>query len=86
VAKNFTKFKIILFLNWCRKKPEPVDKILQYFLPKKVVISCQKYGFGIRDPKKLIPDLGFKCQKGTGSRIRNTGGVRKESNLASVHT
>jgi hypothetical protein len=28
VAKNFTKFKFILFLNWCRKKLEPVDKKL----------------------------------------------------------
>jgi hypothetical protein len=33
-------------------------------------------GSGIRDPgsgKKPIPDRGFRGQKGTGSRIRNTG-------------
>jgi hypothetical protein len=35
-------------------------------------------GYGIRDPrsgiqKKPIPDPGSRGQKGTGSRIRNTG-------------
>jgi hypothetical protein len=29
-------------------------------------------GSGIEDTGKLIPDPGFRVQKGTGSRIRNT--------------
>jgi hypothetical protein len=31
---------------------EPIDKELQYFLFKKLSLSSQKYGFGIRDPEK----------------------------------
>jgi hypothetical protein len=42
------------------------------FLPKKLSLSSQTYGFGIRDPgseirEKPIPDLGSRGQKGTGS-------------------
>ncbi len=41
----------------------------QNFLPKKLSLSSQKYGFGIRDPGsgKPIPDPGSRGQKGTGS-------------------
>jgi hypothetical protein len=56
----------------------PIFKELENFLPKKLSLSSQKYGFGIRGPgseirKKPIPDPGSRGQKGTGSRIRNTG-------------
>ncbi len=49
-------------------------------LPKKLSLSSQKYGFGIRDPKKSIPDPRSKGEKGTGSRIRirNTIGKSRE--------
>jgi hypothetical protein len=80
VATNFTKCKIILFLNCSRKKFGPNFKELRNFLPKKLSQSFQKYEFGIRDPRsgirnKPIPDPGSRGQKGTGSRIRirNTG-------------
>ncbi len=63
VATNFTKCKIILFLNCSRKEFGPNFKELWNFLPKKLSLSSQKYEFGIRDP-------GSSGQKGTGSRIR----------------
>jgi hypothetical protein len=51
VAINFTKCKIILFLNCSRKKFGPNFKELWQFLPKKLSLSYQKYEFGIRDPE-----------------------------------
>jgi hypothetical protein len=66
-------------LNWRRKKFGPIYKELYNFLPKKLSLGSQKYGFGIRDlvseirdPEKPIPDLGSRGQKGTEYRIRNT--------------
>ncbi len=49
----------------------------KYFWSKKIVIplSSQKSGFGIRDPEKNYS--GSRGQKGTGSRIRNTGFIHK---------
>ncbi len=48
------------------------------FLPKKLSISSQKYGFGIRDPGSgknlfLIPDPGVKKDPRSRIRIRNIG-------------
>jgi hypothetical protein len=52
------------------KKFDPNDKQLKYFLPKKLLLSPQKYELGIRDtrsgirdPKELIPDTGFRVKK-----------------------
>jgi hypothetical protein len=61
------------FLKCKRKKFGPIFKELLKFLPKKISICSQIYGFGIWE--KSIPDPGSKGQKGTGSRIRirNTG-------------
>ncbi len=44
------------------------------FLPKKMSLNSQKYGFGIRDPEETFSDPRSRDQKGTGSqiRIRNT--------------
>ncbi len=52
-----------------------VRKLVDISLPKKLSLSSQKYGSGIRDPEKPIPDPGSRGRKGTGSRIRirNTG-------------
>ncbi len=68
-----TKLKIILFLKCRRKKFGPIFKELLNFLPKRLSLSSQKYGFGIRDPEKTysriqgskrhwIPDLQHCCQ------------------------
>ncbi len=53
------------------------SKNYRTFYPKKLSLSSQKYGFGIRDPvsgKTLfrIPDPGVKKAPDPGSRIRNT--------------
>jgi hypothetical protein len=45
------------------------QRIIELFT-QKLSLCSQKYGFGIRDRKKPIPDPGFTGQKGTGSRIR----------------
>jgi hypothetical protein len=78
VATNFTKFQIILVLKCWRKKFGPNVKELQNFLPKKLSISSQKYGFGIRDPrsgirKKPIPDPGSRIQGSKRHRIPDPG-------------
>jgi hypothetical protein len=67
VATNFTKLNIITFLICCRKKCGPIFQELLKFLPKKLSLSFQKYGFGIRNPgygKNLfrIPDPGSRGQ------------------------
>ncbi len=49
VATNFTKLEIILVLKCRRKKNRPIYKELENFLPKKLSLSSQKYGLGIRD-------------------------------------
>ncbi len=72
VATNFTKLKIILFFKWWRKKFGPIFKDYWRFYQKNCNLSSQKYGVGIRDPEKIYS--GSRCQKGTGSRIRNTAG------------
>jgi hypothetical protein len=62
VATNITKLKLSLFLNWWRKKFEPLYKELRNFLPKKLSLSSQKYGLGsgIRIKLFRIPDSGVK--------------------------
>jgi hypothetical protein len=45
------------------------QKIIELF----TLLKNRAMGSGIRDPKKPIPDSGSRGQKGTGSRIRNTG-------------
>jgi hypothetical protein len=65
--ENYFSFEVL------KKKFGPIFKEIWNFLPKKLSLSSQKYGFGIRDPgsgKKLFPDPGSRGQKGTGSRIR----------------
>ena len=69
VATNFTKLKIISVLKCRRKKLGQIFKELKNFLPKKLSLSSQKYGFGIRDP-------GSRGQKGTGSRGQKVTGSR----------
>jgi hypothetical protein len=44
--------KIFLFLN---KNFEPIHKELSFY-PKKLSLSFQNYGFGIRDLEKPFPD------------------------------
>ncbi len=63
VSIIFTKMKIILFLQCLRKKIlANFQIIIERFTQKKLSISSQKYGFGIRDP-------GIKKAMDHGSRI-----------------
>jgi hypothetical protein len=69
VATNFTALNIILFLNCRRKRFRPNFKELLKFLPKKLSLSSQKYGVGIRDPEKrhriLDPGYGSATLEGS---------------------
>jgi hypothetical protein len=62
LATNFTKLTIILVLKSWRKKFGSIFKELYNFLPKKLSLSSQTYGFGIRDPEKTY----------SGSRIQGS--------------
>ncbi len=62
VATNFTKLQIILVLKCWRKNLGQIFKELLNFLPQKLSLSSQKYGFGIRDPEKTY----------SGSRIQGS--------------
>jgi hypothetical protein len=63
VATNITKLKIILLLNWKRKKFRPIYKEFKKILTKKLSLSSQIYRFGIRDPENPIPDPGAGVKK-----------------------
>ncbi len=72
---NFTKCKIILFLNCRRKKLGQILKNYRTF-SQKVVTKLSKIWVwdprsGIRD--KPIPDPGSRGQKGTGFQIPDSG-------------
>ncbi len=56
-----------LFLKCWRKKFGPTFKELYNFLLKKLSLSSQKYGVGIRDPEKTYS--GSRGQKSTGSGL-----------------
>ncbi len=74
VTINFTKFKIIFFFEMLKKKIwANLQRIIENFLPKKLSLSSQKYGIGIRDPEKKL----FR------SRIRNTGSCDPSGGMAS---
>jgi hypothetical protein len=64
----------MLCLKCWTKKFRPVFKELLNFLFKKLSLSSEKYGFGIRDPrsgirKKPIPDPRFRIQGSKRHRI-----------------
>jgi hypothetical protein len=63
VATNFTKLQLILVLKCGRKNLGQFSKNYRTFYPKKLSLSSQKYGFGIRDLEKnlfRILDPGVK--------------------------
>jgi hypothetical protein len=68
VAINFTKLKIILFLE-CRRKRilANFQRIIELFT-KKLSLSSQKYGFGIRDPGSGKNPFRIPDQKGIGTK------------------
>ncbi len=80
VATNFTKLKIILFLKCWRKTIGSIFKELLKFLPKKLSLSSQKYGFETK--RHRIRDPVSRGQKDTGSRIR----IRNTALSAEYHT
>ncbi len=79
-SHTFQKIKNYFILKCCRKKFGPIFKELLKFLPKKLSLSSQKYGFGLRylrSGKNLfrIPDPGVKKAPDHGSQIHNTAGT-----------
>jgi hypothetical protein len=70
-GKTLIKIKnyFIYFFTKYRKKCEPIDKELEYFLPKKLSLTSQlkNMGWETRDPEKPIPNPGVKKVQ-----IRNT--------------
>jgi hypothetical protein len=80
----------LIFEQVTKKRLSQLTKHYKFFTPKKMSLSSQKYGFGIRDPrsghrKKPFPDPGSRGQKGTGSRIRNTAPYTDEEYLCSLY-
>ena len=77
------KYNKIEALLLYRNKFELIHKESQYFQPKKLSLSSEKYGFGIQDLEKnlfLIPTEDFlifaqqKHGSGTGSRFNKNPG------------
>jgi hypothetical protein len=71
---NFTKLNYFIFEMLKKKIWANFQRSIELFT-KKLSLSSQKYGFGIRNPrsgirKKHIPDPGSRGQKGPESRIR----------------
>ncbi len=64
ISQNCTFFQ---FRSAKEKKFGPIFKELQNFLPKKMSLSSQKYGFGIRDPEKTYSGSGVKKAPDPGS-------------------
>ncbi len=77
---NFHKIVNYFSFECWRKKFRPIFKKLKNFLPKRLSLSSQKYGFGIRYPEKTHP--GSRGQKGTGSRIRIRNTASYERNVS----
>ncbi len=67
--------KIVIYFIFLTDKEKNLSQFTNNystFCPKKLSLIFQKYGFGIRDPKKPLPDPRSKGHKGTGSRLSNT--------------
>ncbi len=84
-SHKFHKIENQFIFEMVKKKIWANFQRIKELFTQKIVTSSHKYGFGIRDPRfgireKPIPDPGFRDQKGTGSRIRNTGLSRFLSN------
>ncbi len=59
-----------MFLKCGRKKFGPIFKEFYNFLLKKLSLSSQKYGFGIRNPKKHLSRIqGSKKHRIPGQKI-----------------
>jgi hypothetical protein len=58
-----------------REKFGSTDKELQYFLPKKLSLSSQKYGLGIRDPRS-----GIRNPRSGKKNLSQTPGSKKHRN------
>ncbi len=66
VSHKFHKIENYFIFEMLKKKIWANFQRILEFLPKKLSLSSQKYGFGIRDPKTYS---GSRGQKDTGSRI-----------------
>jgi hypothetical protein len=65
-SHKFHKIENYFIFEMLKKKIWANFQRILEFLPKKLSLSSQKYGFGIRDPKTYS---GSRGQKDTGSRI-----------------
>jgi hypothetical protein len=70
---NFIELNIISFLNKCRKKLEPNDKELKYFLCKKIVFKAFKNMCWRSGTRKNPFRIQESKRHRTLIRIRNTG-------------
>ncbi len=82
--------KIILLLNWRRKKFGPIYKELENFSPQILSLSSQKYGFGIRIHDPGSATLGsnmLRCAATEPDQLQNLARfdftLQNESNLYS---
>ncbi len=71
-SHKFHKIENYFIFGMPQKKIGPIFNVLEDFLPLKLSLSSQKYGFGfwnpgseIQDPEKPIPDPGSSGQQGT---------------------
>ncbi len=70
VDANSQYWKLLYFWTGTEKNVNRLTKkYIMYFHPKILSLISEKYGMGIRDLGKPLPDPGVK--KGTGSRIRD---------------
>jgi hypothetical protein len=69
-SHNFHKIENYFIFEMLKKKRGQFSNNCRT-LPKKLSLSSQKYGFGIRDPEKTYS--GSRSPKGTGSRIPDSG-------------
>jgi hypothetical protein len=69
---NYSSFELLKKKIWANFQ-RIIELFNQNFVNKFSKIWGWDPGSEIRDPEKAIPDPGSRGQKGTGSRIRNTG-------------
>ncbi len=81
VAINFTKLKIILFLNRCRQKFEPIDKDFKYFYPKNCYYnSLRNMGWGSGICNIALPSTVWS--QPVISDLRHNSGARSKRNVS----
>ncbi len=65
-SHEFHKIELFFFEMLKKKIWANFQRIIEHFLPKKLSLTSQKYGFGIRDPEKTYYE-GVKTAPDPGS-------------------